>query len=213
MPKGITAGTQLAFHLRPGGARAEGGQQALLVEIEQAVHVRQRHGQHRPRGRWRVDVSGHRGAATVRNQAQVLVVGERQQLADLLDTLRERHRIRVGPQRAFTQRQPVRQTLATRMQQTIMGLQAVQRMRRQARGRHPRQCRLQRGVGQRGPGAYPGSEKPCALGRQFDHRGCIPPAVPASHACVLLWFLSGNSSGAYSSQPPEPVTVTSGQLE
>jgi hypothetical protein len=29
-------------------------------------------------------------------------------------------------------------------------------------------------------------EKTRTLGRQFDHRGCISPAVPASHACVLL---------------------------
>ncbi|MNF85168.1 hypothetical protein D3C84_675550 [compost metagenome] len=59
MPQGVAPCAQLTLHLRPGGTGAEGGQQALLIEIEQATHARQGHGHHRPCGQRRVDVPGH----------------------------------------------------------------------------------------------------------------------------------------------------------
>ncbi|MNF51701.1 hypothetical protein D3C84_330250 [compost metagenome] len=78
MPQGVTTGAQLTFHLRSAGARAEGGHQALFVEVQQAIHAGQGNRHHRPCGTRRVDVTGHRGAAAIRNQAQVLFMGEQQ---------------------------------------------------------------------------------------------------------------------------------------
>lgn len=149
MPQRVATGAQLAFHLRATGAGAESRQQALFVEVDQAAHPRQRNRHHRPRRVWRVDVPGHRRAAAVGNQAQVLRLGERQQLADVFGGLRECHGVGVIAQRAFAQRQPVRQALPASMQQTVMGIDAVQRVFRQPRDRHTRQRRFQRRVGQR----------------------------------------------------------------
>ncbi|MNJ66980.1 hypothetical protein D3C77_631090 [compost metagenome] len=59
-------------------------------------------------------------------------MGERQQLADMLGTLRESHRIRVSPQRALAQCQPIRQALAAGVQQAILNVHAVQPVGRQA---------------------------------------------------------------------------------
>ncbi|MOA05233.1 hypothetical protein D3C78_1248240 [compost metagenome] len=78
MPQSVTPGAQLTFHLRPTGTGAEGGQQALFVELQQAIHAGQGNRHHRPRGNRRIDVAGHRGAPSIRNQTQVLFMGEQQ---------------------------------------------------------------------------------------------------------------------------------------
>ncbi|MNO54952.1 hypothetical protein D3C76_454330 [compost metagenome] len=116
MPQRVAFRSQLTFDLRPTRAGAERRQQALFIEVDQAVHPRQRHRHHWPlRIRW-IDVAGHRCAAAIRDQAQVLFMGERQQLADVLGGLGKGHRIGIIAQRTFAQRQPVRQALSPRMQ-------------------------------------------------------------------------------------------------
>jgi hypothetical protein len=101
----------------------------LFVEVGQAIHPRQRHRQHWARGVWWIDVSGHRCPAAVGNQAQILIMGEGQQLADMFGRFRKRHGIGISTQRAFAQRQPVRQALAARVQQAIVSIDAVQAVR------------------------------------------------------------------------------------
>ena len=189
MPQGVAFGTQLALHLGATGTGAERGDQALFVEVEQAVHVGQGHRQHRARGRRRVDMSGHGRATAIGNQAQVGTVGQGQQLADLFDSFRQGHSIRVPTQGTFTQGQPVRQALTAGMHQAVPGLDAVKRVGRQPRRGHCGQGTVQAGVRQGVPVAQSLAQKRCAMGGHLHLRGFFAPAVPASHACFSQQIL------------------------
>ncbi|MNZ85448.1 hypothetical protein D3C78_1042410 [compost metagenome] len=59
MPQGVAARSQLAFHLRAVGAGTEGGDQAFLVQFQQAIHVFEGDGQHRLVRSRRIDVPSH----------------------------------------------------------------------------------------------------------------------------------------------------------
>ncbi|RMS60550.1 hypothetical protein ALP65_04687, partial [Pseudomonas aeruginosa] len=76
MPERVAQRTQLALHLRAGGAGAEGRDQALAVQIEQAVHALQRDRQYRPPRGLRIDMAGHGSTAAIGNQLQVAGVGQ-----------------------------------------------------------------------------------------------------------------------------------------
>ena len=122
MPQGVTTGTQLAFHLRTIGTGAEGGDLALLVQVEQAAHALQRQAQHRLVTGLRVDMPGHRGATAVRNQQHVVLDGPAHQLADLRRGFRVGHAIGEHTEITGAHRQPVRQALATGMAYAIFGV-------------------------------------------------------------------------------------------
>ncbi|MNZ47272.1 hypothetical protein D3C78_649800 [compost metagenome] len=153
MPQGIAAGAQLAFHLRAVGAGAEGGDQAVLVQLQQAAHVFEGDGQHRFVRSRRIDVPGHRGAAAIGDQQAILLLGETQQLANLCSGLWIGHAVGEHTELAFAHRQPVRQALAAGMQHAVARLADDQRMLGQARGRHFRQHAVEAGIGQRVAGA------------------------------------------------------------
>ncbi|MCY1337696.1 hypothetical protein D9M69_235310 [compost metagenome] len=188
MAECVAAGTQLALHLRAAGAGAEGGQAALLVEVEQAVHALQREGQHRPGAGLRVDVPGHRGAAAVGDDDHVLRGRPGQQLADLRGGFRKGHAVGERAEVALAHRQPVRQALAAGVAHAGLGIGADQRMSRQARGRHLRQHAGQAGVGQRLAGTDPCRQEGRAVRGQLHHRGLIAPTVPAPHGILLCIF-------------------------
>ena len=181
MPQGVALSAQLAFHLRTIGARTEGGNQAVVVDLDQLAHARQRQGQHRfVAGLW-VDMASHRGATAVRNDDQVVLAGPGQQLADLRSAFRVGHAIGKHAKIAGTHRQPVRQALAAGVTHAVFGIQANQRVGLQTRGRHLCQNLLQAGIGQQLTRADQFGKKSLAMGRQFHHCCVITPAVPTSH--------------------------------
>ena len=115
MPQRVAAGTQLRLDFRPARPGAEGGDTAGLVEIEQAIHLRQGQGDDRTAGRRRRDVPGHRGAAAVGNHDEVALGRQVQQLAHLLATLGPGHGVGKDAELSRAHGQPVGQALAARV--------------------------------------------------------------------------------------------------
>ncbi|MNS93100.1 hypothetical protein D3C72_1272560 [compost metagenome] len=195
MAEGVATGAQLAFHLRAAGAGAEGGDQAFFVQFEETVHALQREGQHRFVARLRIDMPGHRGAAAVGDQHQVAFDRQGQQLTDLLRGFRKGDAVGELAELALAHRQPVRQALATSVAHTGLGIQADQRMGVQTRGRYPRQHLRQSSVGQGLADAYTFGQESRSMGGQLHHRCLIAPAVPASHAVLLVRVVSKAFNG------------------
>ncbi len=83
MAERIALGIEQGLDARAVGAGAEGGELRLAVQVQQAIQLRQREREHRPGTRQRIDVAGHRGAATIGNHGQVMLAGVVQQHADL----------------------------------------------------------------------------------------------------------------------------------
>ncbi|MNQ68896.1 hypothetical protein D3C85_834670 [compost metagenome] len=188
--QGVAAGAQLALHLRAAGAGAEGGDEAFFIQFEEAAHALQGEGQHWFVAGLGIDMPSHRRAAAVGDQYQAALSGQGQQLTDLLRGFREGDAVGELAELAFAHRQPVRQALATGVTHAGLGIQADQRMGFQARGRHPRQHLLQAGIDQGLAGAYTFGQECRSMGGQLHHRCLIPPAVPASHAVLLVRVVS-----------------------
>ena len=184
MAEGVAARAQLRLHLRAVGAGAEGGDLALLVEVEQLGHALQRQGQHRLGGLDRVDMAGHRGAATVGDDDGVLLPGPGQQLADLRGGFRQGDTVGEHAELAGTHGQPVRQALAAGVAHAHFGIDADQRMTQaQARFGHLRQYLFERGILQALPAADQVLQEGRAMRRQLHHGGLVAPSIPTSHAC------------------------------
>ncbi|MCY1358072.1 hypothetical protein D9M69_445890 [compost metagenome] len=190
MAEGVATGAQLAFYLRAIGTGAEGGDLAFLVQLQQAVHARQGEGQHRPLAGLGIDVASHRSAAAIRNQHQVAFDGQGQQLADLLRGFREGHAIGKETEIALTHRQPIRQALATGVTHAGLGIQGDQRVGRQARSRHAGQYLFQAGIGQGLSFTDALGQEHRSTGGQLHHRCLVAPAIPASHAVLLVRVVS-----------------------
>ena len=207
MTEGVAARAQLGLDLRAVGAGAEGGDAAVLVQVEQLVHALQRQGQHRPRRGGRVDVSGHRGAAAVGNDDGVPLPCPGQQLANLRRGLRQGHGVGKHAEAAGAHGQPVRQALAAGVAHARLGLAGDQRVLGQARCRHLGKHLGEAGIGQRPARAEAFGEKGRALFRQMYLGTLVTPAIPAPHA---LPPCRSRVSAAYTSQPRVAVTVRSG---
>ena len=114
-------GAQLRFQVWAGHASPKGGQQAGLVQAQQAVHAAQVNGQHGRAGGERVDVPDNAGAAAIGDEVRAGLAGILDQLAQLFASGRVGDPIWKGVDLPAAQGQPIGQALAAGVQQARQG--------------------------------------------------------------------------------------------
>ena len=185
MPQRVALGAQLGFDLRPWRARAEGGELAGLVQVQQPVHAREVDAEDGPLAQRAVQVPRHAGAARERDHHPAVRLRQVEQRAHLFARFGEGHAIGHRGQRAEALLDPVGVALAQRHGQARRGIALDQRVLGQARGRNACQQVF-------APGVLPGPARAQALRQhgagavaQVHRGGIVAPAVPSPHECIL----------------------------
>ena len=184
MPQRKSARAQLRLDQRPRGARAEGGELAGRVEVQQAVHAGQVERQDRAFADRAVQVPRHAGAAGERDHDPVVLVRQVEQHAHLLARLGKRDPVRHRRQGAKTLAQPVGKTLAHGDRESRRRGGVDQRMATQARGGNRGQHPGPRDVGAWQAGAQARRDHGARAVAQGHRGGIVAPAVPSSHALL-----------------------------